>query len=138
MNINRFIKDLNHLKQKYGAQNVTWDGGGRQIPTQIHIKNVPAKGVNKPRLTVKIPVPANIYQKLPGNKYVFYRDIFISGDVHLVRNGREYPIPRYWGKDKMGWAFLCIHPDKAGPTDTIETFIRVLQIFLNNIKPERG
>lgn len=86
------------------------------------------------RTDIKIEAPPNLYDPLGGGKRIFYRNIWISPGIHLFdrRTRRWVPIPRLFGRDSDGFAYLCLHPDPVGSGKNILDFLRVMDLFLLN------
>jgi hypothetical protein len=86
------------------------------------------------RTDIKIEAPPNLYEPVGRGRLAFYRNLWISPGIRLFdrKRRRMVGMPRLFGRDADGFAFLCLHPDPVEPGKNILDFIRVVDLFLLN------
>jgi hypothetical protein len=143
MNVERVRRDLRiltDLVRQGEIRGVDWSPDPRD-PWIIVLGafRLPAGRFNLPDCNLKLPLPANLYDRLPGprERYAFYSPIFI--DERLRRRGPGggwEPIPRQYRPEGAeagkGWAFLCVQPGAVGQETDIRAVFPIVQRFLFN------
>lgn len=86
------------------------------------------------RTDVKIEAPPNLYEPVGGGLLAFYRNLWISPGIQIWDPRRRCwaRMPRLFGRDSDGFAYLCLHPDPVRPGKNILDFLRVVDLFLMN------
>lgn len=100
---------------------------------------LPAGRFNLPDCNLKLPLPVNLYDRLPGRpeRHAFYSAIFLDETLRQrgPRGGWE-PLRRQFAPDGRhagkGWAFLCVYPQAVGADADIRALFPVIQRFLFN------
>lgn len=137
MNVTRFNQDLKLLQAFQGRENVTWSTNPHDL--YIVIKNLRLPDNIRPNITsVKIPVPANMYDPAGSGRFHYYRNVYVDPGLQVLHpNGHWGPVPRHHdlpvtGND-MGWRFLCLYPSgTVGSKQNIMEFVRLLQVWFKN------
>jgi hypothetical protein len=87
-----------------------------------------------PRTDVKLEAPPNLYEPAGNGRLVFYRNLYVRPGIRVFWSERRQwvPMPRLFGRDADGFAYLCIHPGDVAPGKNVLDFIRVFDLFLFN------
>lgn len=143
MDVRRVRKDLEILRalERDGmVRGVDWSPDPRD-PWIIVFGafKLPAGRFNLPDCNLKLPLPINLYDRVPGRaeKHAFYSAIFIDEKLRRGGAGEHWePIRRQFAADRAqagkGWAFLCVYPAPVGPDADIRALFPVVQRFLFN------
>jgi hypothetical protein len=85
------------------------------------------------RTDIKIEAPPNLYEPT-DTRLVFYRNVWISPGIRLFdsSHGQWVRVPRLFGCDSDGFAYLCLHPDPVQPGKNVLDLIRVMDLFFLN------
>lgn len=88
-----------------------------------------------PRTDIKIEAPPNLYEPVGRGILAFYRNVWIAPGVRVLHPQRRtwVPMPRLFGRDEDGFAYLCLHPDPVRPGKNVLDFIRAMDLFLLNL-----
>ena len=86
------------------------------------------------RTDIKVEAPPNLYEPVGGGRLAFYRNLWISPGIQLFdpRRKRMVHMPRLSGRDRDGFAYLCLHPDPVEPGKNVLDFLRVVDLFMLN------
>ena len=143
MNVSRVRRDLSILLElRHGGEirGVDWSPDARDPWIIVHgAFQLPPDRFNLPNCNLKLPLPANVYDRLPGfrERYAFYSAIFIDDRLRRRGPGGGWePIPRQYRPDGAeagkGWAFLCVQPGAVGQETDIRAVFPIVQRFMFN------
>ncbi len=86
------------------------------------------------RTDIKLEAPPNLYEPVGRGLLAFYRNVWISPGVRVWdrRRKRWASMPRLFGRDSDGFAYLCLHPVPVRPGKNVLDLLRVLDLHLLN------
>ena len=155
MNVELFNRDLAMLVAMTGKQigQVDWSTEKRndmwliiwdaiRIPTRDQGgREAGTNQFNREDIDLKLPLPQNLYDPVPGQRghVYFYRDIFLSPELLVWdRAARRWRQPRHYftdanphtGKALGGWAYLCLLPRCVDRGKNVLSVLAQVQRFL--------
>lgn len=162
MDVRKFNRDLEILMRRYDIRDkqgrvikygVDWSVKPGDMWIIVRGVELPYPRTNLRRSNVKILVPDNLYDPAPDGGYYFYQHIYIDPKLKIWHPRRRcyVQVPRMYDsmiwrpgegyirvpRGYKNWSYLCIHPPRVIRGDkNVLDFIRILQIFLNNVDPD--
>ena len=158
MNVKLLNRDLALLLSVVGTQirGIDWSTddardrwiiiwGGIRVPTldpQHPGQSRPMNVFNRPDVNLKLPVPQDLYDALPGqtSRVRFFTDVYVDTGLRIwdgARSGWREPMRYYSGLDPhtgaslQGWSYLCVIPSRqVDPNVNVLSVLAMVQRFL--------
>ena len=105
---------------------------------ELFLYDFPLPPNASPRTThLKIEGRSCLYDPAWRGGFHFYRNLWLGDEVHVRIPGQKGwgRLPRLHDKDAYGWHFVCVHPGTVRGDENVLSFLRVLELYINNADP---